>query len=100
MRFSGRIRHVRDVASASAGSLIGTFHNLDSAQKVAGGPVPRTQLPGRFAVELSSVHCDLTGPPNNTDLHCSDRSRLYPFVTDSGISFVPSDPIPILEEIK
>jgi hypothetical protein len=76
----------------SADSLIGTFHNLRSGQNVAGGPGPRAQLPGRFAVDLSSVNCDLTGQPNTMDLPCSDRSRLYPFGTDSGISLVPSDP--------
>jgi hypothetical protein len=83
---------------ASAGSLIGSFHNFDSAQNVAGGPVPGAQLPGRFAVDLSSVDCDLTGPPNTTEPHCSDRAGDPPItitllIQESLLSRVIQDPL-------
>ena len=90
------------VASANGGgpatpNFQGTFSLFDAAQNVVGG-----LFPGITAVDLTSVPCNLTGPPNTTIGNCAPPAAAPPYnVTDSGITWTPAkNHAPTLSQLK
>jgi hypothetical protein len=76
----------------------GSFNNFHSALTVIGGIADRGFFAQPNAVDLSSVTCTLSGPPNTTDPDCSNSP---PFnVTDSAISFKPMGPFSLSQLSK